>query len=677
MRRRRSVARVLGAVAALELAACGSSQPVQVASGGGVAPAPATPFLAGAAVADITPPPFDPIADAQAFPNCPALYDGPRPFAFEEPYLDVNGNGRFDYGVDLWCDANLNGRWDGIFSSGGVGVQASAVHDPLEARAVAVSDGRTVVVIESIVAQGLFINLIDRIRERARALRPGIADVLVSANHNESSPDTVGIYGAPAVAGTFGARSGLDDDYLAFLVEQAAEAAVAAFDALRPASLWAGQFPLPDDVQIHLSKNFPTTDDQGAPAAVDFKMGILQARDTAGVPIFTLMNAAAHNQEIGHSAALAGQLSADWPGYFERSLEKALPGIAVYLVGDNGSQEDPQTVPPVAPSAGPDCPSGCYAQAQATGEAFARAVQGALAGLEPLRSGSVDYRRAEFFVPLQNNLFKAAVVLGLFGDRPTYLAGVPAGPLGDQLKTAVAVLALGPDFQLLANPGEAFPALMLGSPWGIEDAGCPDRPNPPVPTWHARARFRFQAGLANDFVGYQIPAWAFSATPGVFTTLCVNDRDDQDPKGHPHKLEDEGLGPDESNAMASQLTALLDETPDPAAHIVPGRYVHPDGQVDRKAAGAVAVWLAAPGATKLEADDGRLIALPGIARFGSRAVDAHGQFMDYDGQPQDAPDLATRGMVRIDAGGTLVERDYLDLYPALQTGLLGAAVYGP
>ena len=35
---------------------------------------------------------------------------------------------------------------------------------------------------------------------------------------------------------------------------------------------------------------------------------------------------------------------------------------------------------------------------------------------------------------------------------------------------------------------------MLGSPWGIEDASCPSRADPPVPTWHASAKHRFQVG---------------------------------------------------------------------------------------------------------------------------------------------------------------------------------------
>src|SRR5438128_749984 len=79
-------------------------------------------FLVGAASVDTTPPPLSSGADGAAFASCPAGLDGPRPFAFEEPYRDVNGNGRFDYG-EPYCDApsgtdptlpeRPNGRYDG------------------------------------------------------------------------------------------------------------------------------------------------------------------------------------------------------------------------------------------------------------------------------------------------------------------------------------------------------------------------------------------------------------------------------------------------------------------------------------------------------------------------------------------------------------------------------------
>ncbi len=653
--------------------------------------ASAAGFMAGAARMDITPPVFNAAADAAAFPTCPAaVFTGPRPFAFEEPYIDSNGDGRFSYGLvaggapspnnpEPFCDANANGRWDGIFISGGVDHQAKTVHDPIDVRAIAISDGSHALVIESAVAQGIFIHVIDRIRARAKVLRPGITDVIVSANHNESSPDTVGIYGAPDTANGFGGRSGIDDYYIAFLVEQAAQAAVKAYDALQPATLRASRFALPPSLQVRLSVNFPTTNDAQQPAAVDFLAGVLQARDAQGRPIFTMMNLAAHNQQVGHSSAITSAMSSDWPGYFHNALEASLPGLAMFLVGDNGSLEDPETIPQTTRTVTPSCNAACliYTQAQATGEALAAMVVKQLAGAQTLTPGPVAVVRSDFFVPIENNLFKTAARSGLFGDRPTYTNGVEVpGQQGNDLKTTVAVASIGPDLQLLTHPGEAFPALIVGSPWGIEEVGCPMRANPSVPNWHARAPLRFQVGLANDLIGYLIPAWAYSEIPGVFAVdNCYNDPSTgKDPAGHKHKLESEGLGPTASNAVADQLTLLLDQTPDPMAEIRLGRYLHADGSADRKSAGAVAIWLAAAGSTSLAPGGGTIIALDSVAAFGTQKVNAFGSLMNYNGAAQDASDLATRGMVVAASGGTVSKRYYLNLYPRLTVVNLPAAV---
>lgn len=649
------------------------------ALGGGVPSAGATAgWRAGAAKVDITPPRFDPRVDAAAFPAaCRLAFDGPRPFAFEEPYKDVDRSGSFEYGRDTFCDANHNGRWDGIYLSGGTDHLARRVHDPIDARAVAFSDGRKTAVIVSVTSLGLFENYTHRIRRRAQQLRPGITDVIVSSNHNESSPDPVGING-PTADGDNRIASGIDDYYMSFLVDRVALAAARAYDRLRPATLWARQYPIPRDLRVQLSYNFPTTNDDKSPAAIDPKIGLLQARNLRGRPIFTIMSLAAHNQEIGHSryAGLRYEVSADWPGYFHRRSEAlGKDGMPVFLVGDNGSIEDPETVPPVSATEHPECrDEGCYAQARATGRAFAAALTAQARRARRLRFGTLVVERREFFAPVENNLFRAAGALGLFGERQFYTAGVPTGRVGTDLRTEVGVLDLGPDLQFIANPGEAFPALMVGSPWGIEEAGCPERPNPPVPTWHARAPYRFQIGLADDLIGYMSPAWGFSSETGVYVTTCNNDMDDRDPRGHQHKLEDEGVGPTAGNLVAENVTALLDKRPDPAARIRRGRFVRRDGTLSRRAEGAVAIWLADPGSGKQGPGRGTLVALRGISAFGTRRVDRTGAFMDYDGVGQARSDITTRGMlVRRACGGRVLARYYVDVYPALSTATLGRA----
>jgi hypothetical protein len=662
-------------------------------------------FQVGAAKVDVTPPTQSSGADGDAFALCPPGLDGPRPFAFEEPYEDVNGSGYFDYAdpaagtpQEPYCDANHNGRYDGIYVSSGVNQLAAVVHDPIDARAVAFSDGARTVVLMSVVSQGIFnayqpddsLGTKD-MRKRAKALRPGITDVVVSSNHNESSPDPIGIYGAPDAGGNLpsGANSGIDDYYMDWLADRVAEAAAKAYDNRQPATLWARKFPTPSNLYVEVH-NFPTTaDDEFKPRAIDTNIRLLQARGAKGTPIVTIMNLAAHNQEIGHSdltdpthggISLKREISSDWPGYFHRSLESRIPGMAMFLVGENGSEEDPSTVPPVsAPECGPiknpqdpfygQRTDGCFPQAEATGQAFAAEIAAQAPRAQRLRFGSLDVERHEFDVPLENNGFRALAVAGVFDNRPSYTGGVFAGRGGRDLRTEVGVLDVGPDLQVLANPAESFPALMLGSPWGIEDAECPTRPNPPVPTWHARAPYRLQAGLADDLIGYMIPAWAAFSEPPLYTS------DDCNSSKHGHGLDSESVGPTASNAVAEQLTALLDQHPDPDAHIRLGRFVMPDGSLSRRPEGAVGVWLADPGSTSLDPGSGEVFASADVSRFGSRVVDAQGSFMDYDGTAQDGPDILTRGMAVKPCGAKeATQRYYVNVYPALSGETsLGAA----
>src|SRR5581483_3553326 len=84
--------------------------------------------------------------------GCPsAAFPSTGRFALQEPFDDVNANGQWDPNVDLsgnppngapepFCDANSNGRWDGIYADNGKG-PASGVHDNIDVRAIAISDG--------------------------------------------------------------------------------------------------------------------------------------------------------------------------------------------------------------------------------------------------------------------------------------------------------------------------------------------------------------------------------------------------------------------------------------------------------------------------------------------------------------------------------------------------------
>ncbi len=609
----------------------------------------------------------------------------------------MNGNGQWDdvpvdnpdpTKAEPFCDANGNGRWDGIYTSGANDSPVTSVHDDIDARAFAIGSGGKPLVYVSVVQQGLFENYTDAMRTQLKDKYGVDADMVVSADHNESSPDTLGIYGAetaPEVAVSL--RSGIDEYFMRYLEDRVAHAAADAVKSMKPAKLYANQAHLPEDrIRQRWSEQFPTfvaLPNDNRRAAVDLKLGVLQARDSNGKPIFTVLNYAAHNQEMGR---VGPELSSDWPGAFARSFESKNPGTAIFLVGDNGSQEDPtgltesgdEVIKNGSENHGPDQ----YVQTKYTGEVFADLTEQAAKSAVALTPGAVSLHRSDYCVPLENNGFAALVSLGVFGQRQAYVCDaneqpVSSSPNGHELRTYSSYADIGPDLQLMAAPGEAFPALMFGSPFGVEDESC-NRPNPAVPGWHAKSAFRFPVGLADDMLGYLIPAWGFYANPPELfqdTSACgatSDPTDSHDPKGHDHKLESESVGPTGSNAVADRLAGLLDAEKDPIAHISNGRYVLADGSLSHWPTNAVGVLEADAGATTIGPTGGRFIGFPGVQGAGGRAVDATGVAMDFDGQPEAGPDVLTRGAITFDAKGCAGGRYYAAVFDALTETKLGA-----
>src|SRR5262245_7819540 len=133
-------------------------------------------FVVGAAAVDITPP-----LAASAGPN-PAdcdltgTFDGPHLFSLEEPYKDLNGNGRYDAGDPT--DPNVppepfvdcptptanggvrppDGRWDGIYLDGGSGFNRipTEVLDPIWARTIVVGNGLRTISVTVLDQEGVF-----------------------------------------------------------------------------------------------------------------------------------------------------------------------------------------------------------------------------------------------------------------------------------------------------------------------------------------------------------------------------------------------------------------------------------------------------------------------------------------------------------------------------------------
>ena len=184
-----------------------------------IAPGLAAGFRVGAASVSFSPPlrGHAPGGDAADCDHT-GTYNGPRQFAYEEPYIDAKHSGHFDEG-DPYKDCNGNGRWDGNLIGGGSDTPRfyDRVADNVGARATVVKVGKRAIAVEVLDQEGLFNVYQDQIRARVRADGVRLGGVFISANHDESAPDSLGLGGVSQTT------SGVNAYWTKYMVAQSAQ----------------------------------------------------------------------------------------------------------------------------------------------------------------------------------------------------------------------------------------------------------------------------------------------------------------------------------------------------------------------------------------------------------------------------------------------------------------------
>lgn len=591
-------------------------------------------FKVGAARADITPPPYTTSSDAAFVPACgttPAqvaeLWPGPRPFAFEKPYLDHFKLGRFAPG-DPYCDANHTGRYEAPYVAGGSGqnhwpTSVDPGNGPA-AQAVVFALGSSHVALVSVDSIGMFNVTMDRIRAAVANQDPAVSQVFISSTHDESAPDPIGLWGPdtgelPEHPETPTAvSSGVDEYYFDFLVERIAHAVVEADSHVRPATLGVASATMPANTQSCWS-SYPYIDVQSMP--------VMQARDRSGQVIFTLADVSTHAETLAfsHSKTNAETLSADWPGKMRAAFEARWPGsVGVELAGMVGSVETPTVYQPQStqvlriPGAFhgvPGNPDGCssvypepssgtpVAEAHAFNSAYGLSVadtaSAALAGARSVKPKALSAQQLPICVELENNLFKAAFAAGLFPDRSGFAdSGCSVAAKSPTfLKSGVGVLTLGP-VQLAYSPGEVFPF--------TEVRGAIDEKLMPFPTncyeamsenyfcgsplpmtqWTSAEMtqpYRFLVGLGEDMIGYLFPPGNFVGSEGEvakepWVAYQKAKKTGHDRFGHGHADDAESVGPYAAMAMTGALQQLL-ASDGRASQVTPGAFLDGAGHL--------------------------------------------------------------------------------------------------
>jgi hypothetical protein len=668
-------------------------------------------FSVGAAVADMTPPPFDPAHHTPAL-DLPG-FTGKRSWDFMEPYVDLSGDGEWNF-PEPYLDLNHNLRYDGIYLAGGGRDPhpPTKIADPITARAFVVDNGSKKIAVEVLDTIGTFSDDLDRIRAAVRAKLGDHAldEIFISSTHDESAPDVIGLWGPGATPlGSGILNAGVNDYWMSFALERAAQAIVDAYNAREPATIRFAETTQPDDFLTCWSSY---------PYVRASKIPIMQATASSdGHTIVTLMNYGIHAETLsfnGGTPELDAQkywLSADWPYWARTALEAHYGGVAIHMAGTVGSVETPKvfpagTVSPVPTGQyDPGHPAGCrtifattgdpvplgyYDENEALGNGVAARVIAALSSAgEPSASNDLTFERRHFFVPLTNTLFLAAGVGQVFPRRPFYLDGVelpgatealaepvhtvesyhlPEPNLGGlEVRTEMVVYRIG-DAQFVSTPGEEFPIGYVRGFQGPQDMPYPGEAMTDWVTPHMSGKYRFIEGLGEDMIGYLFPKANSVGVPGEHPVGDLEDLVGVGPGTGPdrfgcgHSDDSEAVSGVAGNVVSATAVSMLEAAGSSGDRVLTGRWVWPDGSLHRNPLGdgtlgcddTTRSFAPAPGAPiGVEVNNGssvETISIPGGAVA----------FIDYNGMPQGlAPTVDTRGVLLTDGS-----RIYVDVYPA-------------
>jgi hypothetical protein len=383
-------------------------------------------------------------------------------------------------------------------------------------RAIAIASGSHVIELATVDTQGYFAGYqegpygISDVRAAvASYLRghgvPGAssADVIVSSEHEHAAPTVIGIWGPPS-------------HQLAYLKQVAATLTSTlehAYDTARPATISWGQGDAPwvADRVIPQGNAF-----EGWPR--DGSLGTLWARDArTGQTIAVYATEPGYpnivygpGDMVGPGGKLEAVLSSDFPNYADAYIEQRLGGIAIVTPGTLGNQTSPLQTDNV-PS--PDLPTQrglqqtrAFDDVLHMGQLIGNLVIGSLARSRQITTPSVGAAEQYVQTPVDNAAL-IALDQGEKVDGELLFSTITGGAIypadrsfsppygaGAVLDTWVTGVRIG-DLLFLTMPGEFFPEIHAAWQQGIHGAAG-----------------NFVIGAAQDFLGYEYPAYAFPFT---------------------------------------------------------------------------------------------------------------------------------------------------------------------
>jgi hypothetical protein len=327
---------------------------------------------------------------------------------------------------------------------------AVSVHDDLYARALALSDGNTCIVLCSLDLIGLFQNDVRDVIDRLEADYPN-TQFIIASTHTHHGPDTQGLWGPDDKT------RGIDEAYV---------------DQLKQGICQTIRSSLALDLEVAsckiISVQVPgVVKNARDPDILDDELTVLQFLDPDQHPQLTLMNFPCHPEVLWEDNP---HITSDYPGFLRQTVESQTGAPCIFFSGALGGMLTPDVV------------NHTFDEAQVIGQKMAQT------GLTALRKADnigisdqfLRYKHLKFKVKLQNPLFKFAIRRGLLPDMRDDRGFITS---------EVNLIQIG-NCWLVTVPGELLPKLGLQIKYKLKSTG---------------AQVTGIIGLANDELGYILP----------------------------------------------------------------------------------------------------------------------------------------------------------------------------
>ncbi len=491
------------------------------------------------------------------------------PELVETEWTDDNENSHYNSG-EPYVDANGNGEFDPYWIAGfGTGRPATGLNDQIYASAIAFewNDIRVAIVVLDVV--GYFITDF----EAGLDLIPAnleLDHIVMASTHDHEAIDTVGKWGRNDL------QSGVDPDYMIFIHEQTAEAVQTAVAGLEPAIMSVAQGMTLDESGSSLE----FVGDRRDPVTLDPTITVIRfaAASEPDRTIGSIVHWGAHPEYGGSRNNL---VSSDYPYWLRDTIENGAPetttepavegigGIAVFLNGAIGGQIGDNRVEPMDTEGVPITDDGLH-KSERIGVTVGRIGLAAITSADDVTDVSnplLQFRTGRINLIVENVFFHVAGIIGLF-NRP-FFGYDETRPIDEGnypfLESRVTYLQIG-SVGMATVPGELDPGLAIGGydgsqSWGDEfiDSGNEDPPvltNAPAPPYlkdlildNPGVEFPLVLGMAEDYIGYIVPAWNYVLDP--------NNPYIEEWNGSQHYEETLSLSPDVEEDAVGPVRTLL------------------------------------------------------------------------------------------------------------------------